>query len=102
MIRSYAHRISIRSLVLAGAVLAAGIGSAKADSFIASPQDYPTPAAYAAAYAAAGQEGAVQIMDKVFNPNAFGVGKNTAVMTPIERKWYADHLSNFGGSDSTD
>lgn len=89
--------------ITAAAVLALAALSttARADSFVASPQDYPTPAAYAAAYAAAGQE-QIELQDKVFNPNAYQCGaycKANLVMTAIERKYVEDHVGgNAGGA----
>ena len=87
-----------RTAVIAAALVLAAI-SARADSFVASPQDYPTPAAYAQAYADANARRDV-LKTKVFNPGAYQCGDQCRanLMTPIERRVFLDNGGNNEGA----
>lgn len=83
---------AILGLVLASPVSAGG--------FIASPQNYPNAAAYAAAYAKSAQDvGGIRMTTACYSePSAgsYNYGKCRDVLTPMDRK-VLDDRGNTGG-----
>lgn len=90
----------LKSLVVA---LVLASTAASAESFIASPGDYSTPAAYAAAYAQASQSlGSAHMVGACYSTptSGYNVGKCQDVLTAMERKVLADQPSNGGRNAS--
>lgn len=82
--------------ILSAAALLALAGVARADSFAASPQDYPSMNDYAHAYSSVDREA---LKTKYFNPLAYqcGAACQANQMTAIERRVFLDNVSTSAG-----